>query len=153
MATRTTIGSNAVEITLQASGFPVGAVDEFALESDAWAPEKIETGDGMVTPDGRMYTWGKNALKTGVLTLAPGSKIRTLLNTILLMQERNIASGAVAEPPNLSMTIKHKFNGYTTQYLEGVLADGDVDEAVGQQRLADRSYTLKFGVMIKKNIG
>ncbi len=145
------IGSNAVEIAVSILPlYPAGVVESFATDSDVWAPDDVETADAVKTVDGYVYKWGKNTMKGGTLTLAPYSAIRKFLNIALLAQERN--GPEVAEPFTVNMTITHKHAGWRSVYADGVIASGGVDEQIGSERLADRSYTLRFGTLIKKDI-
>ena len=145
------IGSNAVEIAISILPvYPAGVVESFSSDSDVWAPDDIETADMVKTVDGYVYKFGKNAVKGGTLTLSPHSAIRKFLNVALLSQER-IGSN-VAEPFSVNMTISHKHSGWRTVYTDGIVVSGGVDEQVGTERLADRSYTFKFGTIIKKDV-
>lgn len=142
------IGSNAVEIAISIDPiYPVGVVESFSIDSDVWNPDDVETGDVAKTVDGQTYRWGKNSIKSGTLTLAPGSKLRKFLNMALLAQERN--GSVVKEPFSVTMVITHKHNGMVTTYTNGMITSGGIDEQVGSERLADRSYTFKFGDVVK----
>lgn len=151
MKNQGSIGSNAIDISISILPiYPAGVVESFGIDSDVWTPEDIETADAVKTLDGFIYKYGKNAMKGGTLTLAPNSAIRKFLNIALLGQER--IGEAVAEPFTVSMTISHRHSGYMTIYTDGVIVSGGVDEQVGAERLADRSYTFKFGTIIKKDV-
>lgn len=145
------IGSNAIEITMVILPlYPGGAVESFAADSDVWAPDDIETADAVKTPDGYVYKWGKNTMKGGTLTLEPNSTIRKFLNIAILAQERN--GSEVAEPFNVSMVITHKHSGVRSIYTDGVITGGGVGEQIGSEKLEARSYTFKFGTLVKEDV-